>query len=63
MSTTPVRAGVAALVPLQHDLLMLKRFGKHGSGTWSIPGGWMEHGESFFDTAVREVKEDRKSVV
>lgn len=53
-----VRAGVAVLVANGESLLMLKRYGKHGSGTWSIPGGWMEYGESFFDTAAREVKEE-----
>lgn len=55
-----VRAGVAALVVNEDSthLLMLLRQGKHGSGTWSLPGGWMEFGESFFDTAEREVLEE-----
>lgn len=57
--TQPVRAGVASLVVQDSRyLLMLLRHGKHGAGTWSLPGGWMEFGESFFDTAVREVKEE-----
>lgn len=53
-----VRAGVAAIVAKDDHLLMLLRKGKHGAGTWSLPGGWMEFGESFFDTAVREVLEE-----
>jgi 8-oxo-dGTP diphosphatase len=37
---------------------MGKRKGSHGAGTWSFPGGWMRHGESFLDTARREAKEE-----
>jgi 8-oxo-dGTP diphosphatase len=38
--------------------LMGKRMGAHGEGTWSIPGGHLEYGESFADTARREVLEE-----
>lgn len=37
---------------------MLQRQGAHGAGSWSIPGGWMEFGESFEDTAHREIAEE-----
>ena len=30
----------------------------HGEGTWTMPGGKMEFGESFEETAVREVLEE-----
>jgi len=30
----------------------------HGEGTWTMPGGKMHFGESFFEAAAREVKEE-----
>lgn len=37
---------------------MGKRRGAHGAGTWSVPGGWIEPGESPEAAAVREVLEE-----
>lgn len=37
---------------------MQQRHGAHGAGSWSVPGGHLELGESFEDTAHREVKEE-----
>ncbi len=37
---------------------MGKRKGAHGSGTWSVPGGHQEFGESPAQTAAREAKEE-----
>lgn len=39
-------------------VLMGKRKGKHGAGTWSFPGGWMEHSETPAETAFRELQEE-----
>jgi len=39
-------------------ILLLLRNGSHGSGTWSLPGGHMELGETFLDTCKREIKEE-----
>ena len=59
MTERKVNAGVAVvLINMHHEVLMGKRKGSHGAGTWSFPGGWMRHGESFLDTASREVKEE-----
>lgn len=40
------------------QFLMIKRAGAHGTGSWSVPGGWMEFGEAFEQTAKREVAEE-----
>jgi 8-oxo-dGTP diphosphatase len=53
-----VRVGVGVFIFKDHKFLMLKRKGAHGSGSWSIPGGHMEFGESLADTAKREAKEE-----
>ncbi|RMZ73382.1 NUDIX domain [Pyrenophora seminiperda CCB06] len=55
------KIGVAAF--LQHpqnpsSILMGTRLSSHGAGTLQCPGGHLEHGESFAQTAIREVKEE-----
>jgi 8-oxo-dGTP diphosphatase len=42
----------------KNQLLLLKRASAHGSGSWCPPGGHIEFGESFFDCAKRETKEE-----
>jgi 8-oxo-dGTP diphosphatase len=42
----------------ENQLLFLLRKGSHGEGSWCIPGGHLEFGESFLDSAKREVKEE-----
>lgn len=37
---------------------MGKRVGAHGTDSWSVPGGWLEYGESFEDASIREIKEE-----
>jgi 8-oxo-dGTP diphosphatase len=50
--------GVGVFIVKDHKFLMIKRQGAHGRGTWSVPGGWVEGGESFEQTCKREVKEE-----
>ena len=52
------RIGIGVFVFKKGKFLMGKRLGSHGEGSWSIPGGHLEFGESFEDTAQREVLEE-----
>jgi 8-oxo-dGTP diphosphatase len=52
------RVGVGVFVFKDGKFLMLQRQGAHGAGSWSIPGGHLEFGESPEETATREVREE-----
>ncbi len=56
--TKHTRVGIAVFVFKDGKFLMMKRKGSHGDGTWSVPGGHLDYGESFADTARREVLEE-----
>lgn len=58
-----VGAGVGAVTLQGGSLLMILRAGSHGAGVWSIPGGWMEPGESPAAAATRETLEETGVVV
>jgi 8-oxo-dGTP diphosphatase len=55
--------GVGVFIIKDHKFLMIKRKGSHGADTWSVPGGWMEFGETFEQTSKREVLEEVGVVV
>ncbi len=53
-----VGVGVACFVWKDGKFLMQQRAGSHGAGTWAVPGGHLEFGESWQQAAVREVTEE-----
>jgi 8-oxo-dGTP diphosphatase len=60
---TRVQVGVGAVVRDGERVLVLRRAGAHGAGTWGLPGGNQEFGESPEGTAVRETLEETGLVV
>ncbi|HSJ88260.1 MAG TPA: NUDIX domain-containing protein [Anaerolineales bacterium] len=50
--------GVAVILTRDDKVLLMKRKGPHGPGTWTTPGGHMEFGETPEQCATREVKEE-----
>jgi 8-oxo-dGTP diphosphatase len=54
----PPRVGVGVIIVRSGLALLGKRLGSHGAGTWALPGGHLEFGESVEQCAVREVREE-----
>ena len=52
------RVGVGVWVEKDGKVLMMHRKGVHGSGTWSMPGGHLDFGETPEQCAIRETKEE-----
>lgn len=53
-----VGVGVTILLTWGNRLLLAKRKGSHGEGTWDTPGGHIEPGESVEACAIRETLEE-----
>ena len=49
---------VAVFVIKDGKILMGRRIGSIGNGTWGLPGGKLDFGEEIFDCAKREVLEE-----
>jgi 8-oxo-dGTP diphosphatase len=57
------KVGVGVFVKKDGDILVGKRRGAHGGGTWALPGGHLEPGESFETCCKREVLEETGLVI
>jgi 8-oxo-dGTP diphosphatase len=58
MTEPVVRVGVCVLLERGGFVLMGKRKGSHGAGTWSFPGGHVDFGDEPEESARREVMEE-----
>ncbi|MDP3794998.1 MAG: NUDIX domain-containing protein [bacterium] len=61
MTDTPLlipRVGIGIIVLRDRRLLLGKRLSSHGSGTYQIPGGHLEFGETPGEAVHRETKEE-----
>ena len=52
------RAGVGIIITKNDQVLLMKRKGPHGEGTWSTPGGHLDFGERPEVCAAREAREE-----
>jgi 8-oxo-dGTP diphosphatase len=53
------RVGIGVMIQNKEgEILLGLRKGSHGAGEWSFPGGHLEVGETVFETAKRETKEE-----
>ena len=52
------KIGVAAIITRSNQVLLIRRKGPHGAGTWSTPGGHLEFSEDPQQCAIRETREE-----
>ena len=52
------QVGTAIIITKDDKVLLMKRKGPHGQGTWSTPGGHLDFGETLERCAAREAKEE-----
>ncbi len=52
------KVGIGVVVVRGNKILIGQRLSGHGAGTFEIPGGHLEFGETFEDAALREVREE-----
>lgn len=53
-----VGVAVGIIIAKNGEVLMMQRTGSTGTGTWAIPGGGIEFGETPEEAAVRETREE-----
>ena len=55
--SSKIKVGIGIMVYRNGQVLLGKRQGSHGAGEYASPGGSMEFGESFAESAMRECLE------
>jgi 8-oxo-dGTP diphosphatase len=50
--------GIGVIIRKDGQILLMKRQNSHGDGTWSVPGGHLEYGETPQECAIREAREE-----
>lgn len=58
-----VKVGVGVILTRRDSVLIGRRRGVHGAGTWALPGGHLEFGETVETCARREALEETGLVV
>jgi 8-oxo-dGTP diphosphatase len=58
MSEQVPRVGVGVFIFREGKFIVGHRQGSHGEGSWALPGGHLEFGETPEQTATREVREE-----
>ena len=58
MEQNKPKVGVAIIIRKNNKVLLGKRIGSHGNGTWHFPGGHLEFFESLENCAKREIEEE-----
>jgi len=57
------KVGLGVFVKREGKILVGERIGSHGAGTWALPGGHLEPGESFEACCKREVLEETGLII
>ena len=52
------QVGTSIIITRDNKVLLMKRKGPHGAGTWSTPGGHLDFGETLEGCATGEAKEE-----
>lgn len=58
MNDKKIKVGCEIFLMEKKSLLLGKRKNCYGEGTWALPGGHLEYGESLLQCAQRELKEE-----
>ncbi len=63
MTDPYTKIGSEVIVRKDNKILLGKRKGAYGAGTWALPGGHVNYGERAIDALCRELKEELDAIV